>query len=189
MIHSITHAATFALRFARGHIVPGPNRRAASLFKIVILAFTSILSLTIASCSLFDGSDSALGDRIVSELNKSPRTPVRIVSITPFDWDELFLFMPYTPAQFMDRELGFHWPDAKRVDLMYDEGAVVFAFVANRQVVRYIKLRRGRADFGIPGPGVSHRFSPETAVFILRIVNGWKYVDVVPVSMTDVSAR
>lgn len=138
------------------------------------------LTLLMVSVFVDDGSDAELGERIIANLLKSEGKPCRIADAAPFPWDDMHLFPPYTPAELMERKLGFPWPDAARVDLQHEEGAVVLAFVREFRVVRYARIRRHRADFAPSLPGVPWRYTRSAAVFKTRAGKSWTYVDPVP---------
>jgi hypothetical protein len=129
----------------------------------------------LASCR-GDGSDSELGESIYARLRKNPAAPFCMSELAPFEWSKLYVFNPYTSSAQMERELGFRWSDAARVDLVDDEGAVVLAFVRDEQVVRHVKLRRRKGDFAVPGPGQPGPFLRAKAVFKGDLQGEWMNV-------------
>ena len=166
------------------------SRSRAWVMSFIVVGFIAFAFSVSARGWLGDGSDSELGDRIVSELLKRGGQPYPIADAAPFPWNELFVFPPYTTAEIMEKTLGFPWNDATRVDLGSAEGAVVLAFVLNRQVVRYVRLKRHPVDFAPFPPIPNWRLSRRSAIFKTRTVDSGSHVYAVAVTTaTDATAR
>ena len=39
---------------------------------------------------------------------------IDMVKLTPFEWEQLYIFKPYTPISVIDSRLGYVWTEAKK---------------------------------------------------------------------------
>jgi len=87
---------------------------------------------------------------------------IDMASITPFDWDKLYLFGPYSTAEKIFSTLGFSG-DIKSY-ITTDDRIILFVFVKNNKVVQYMDYPRN-TDFNavVNDSG----YTPSEAVFIL----------------------
>ena len=93
------------------------------------------------------------------------KQPLRMADATPFAWERLYVFAPYTPAEEIQRELGFAWPEARRTGIEERDGVTLLVFVKDRRVVKHLAFPRNLGDFSmIRKPG---GFTPEEAVFAI----------------------
>jgi hypothetical protein len=131
-----------------------PSNNPRSLFAVACF-------LVVLGCSRTRG-DEELG-RAISTAAHEGGSDVNIVDVpvlAPFAWERLFVFPPYTSAATVGQELGFSWPEARRMEKRDD--SVLLVFVNKGQVVRFVDVPR-RTDFA----GVSRKggFSYSDAVF------------------------
>src|SRR5712691_1385536 len=57
------------------------------------------LSLLLVACNLFAFSVGPVGEALRKELREKESIEVDLKKIVPFDWDEFYLFTPYTPRE------------------------------------------------------------------------------------------
>ena len=112
-------------------------------------------------------SDRALGRHIAAEARKGSGTLVRLASFTDFSWERLHVFGPYASQAFIDRELGFSWPEAARTGIAEDDSIALLVFVSRGAVVRYVAHPRHEGDFAdVNSLG---GLSPSEAVFVVHV--------------------
>jgi hypothetical protein len=129
-----------------------------------ILLWIPLLLVIHMACSQ---SDRALGRRIAAEARKGSGTLVRLASLTDFSWERLHAFGPYASQAYIDRELGFSWPEAARTGIAEDDAIALLVFVSRGDVVRYVAHPRNEGDFAdVKSPG---GLSPSEAVFIVHM--------------------
>lgn len=130
--------------------------------RLVVLA---ALALACAGCSDERKVTEAIGEAVRSR----PAEPLLLASLTPFEWDAVYMFEPYSDRQTMCAKLKAQVRDCERVvpagDL--DEGEVGLAFVAGTQVVAFVRHPRVQGDF-TPLP-LRQPIAREAAVF--RVVH------------------
>jgi hypothetical protein len=92
--------------------------------------------------SVVDGTLEPLADAV----ERSARTgePFRLESVTDFEWDRMYAFPPYTPADEIRRGLGIEWADAGDSSIGTSDVVTLLVFMRDRQVVRAF-------DHGIEG--------------------------------------
>jgi hypothetical protein len=71
---------------------------------------------------------------------------VNFALLGPGDWQRLYIFGPYTPYERIHEALGFHWPDAERTSIEYNDGVNLVVFVKGGEVVGWLEHPRGRGD-------------------------------------------
>jgi len=71
------------------------------------------------------------------------RIEVDIVSLTNFDWDQAFLFTPYTPQESIDEQLKIHFKDPSNIDTRDD--IYLMIFMKDDKVVQYAEINKEEA--------------------------------------------
>ena len=93
-------------------------------------------------------------------------TFLRLQDITPFAWERVYMFAPYTAAGRIEETLGFAWPQAKSIGIDYRDDITLLVFVNGGKVVRYLAFPRVSGDFSAVTR--SKGFTPKEAVFVVR---------------------
>lgn len=81
-----------------------------------VVRLLGIVAVAVAAC-LSDEMDVAAvkrGHEFALNLERQATTPgvaVRFRELTPFAWDRVFVFAPYTSHHEVERHLGFRWLD------------------------------------------------------------------------------
>lgn len=125
-----------------------------------------LISITSSGCS----KDPNVSGSIRELIREQRSGQIRLSNATRFEWDEVYLFAPYTPrskvcdtlqiqVKYCERQVSF---ESK------DDGEMSIAFVARGRLVHYAKHSRVNGDF--TPVAVVAPLSPETAIF--RVVHG-----------------
>jgi len=108
--------------------------------------FASKLYSTIQNASQGDSSNFAMSD------------------VTNFTWDKLFIFGPYTPAEEIEKALGFSWPPAKKkYGIAWSDTFCLLVFTYKNEVVLFCEYPRGDGDFS--SISSTSGITPNAAVF------------------------
>lgn len=90
---------------------------------------------------------------------------IDIANLTPFNWDKLYIFKPYTLVESMDNELEFDWNIPKNISILHDEIDNLLVFTKNDSVVTYIQWPINKGDF----MRVENlKYSYDSAKFVLK---------------------
>lgn len=113
---------------------------------------------------------------ILNQDENGENIELNIADLTPFKWDELYIFKPYTSIVEINESLGFEWEKSKKTAINYADGFNLLIFIEKSKVIHYINWPRNKGDFSkIEKP----KFSNDSAKFILKkekIGNqNWKY--------------
>lgn len=121
-------------------------------------------AFAIAACS--DASDTSAAIGRLARADK-PAT-LRLADATRFEWDGVFIFAPYTSRARVCGVLGIQDEECERTVPFesMDDGEMSLAFMAQGQVVRYVRHSRANGDF-VPVPA-DQPLTRDDAVF--RIV-------------------
>ncbi|PFG12057.1 hypothetical protein [Bacillus sp. es.036] len=81
---------------------------------------------------------------IVADKNQSE---IRVKSLTNFEWEEAFLFTPYSTQGSIEKQLGFNFKDPSNLEMRDD--IYLMVFVNGGKVIQYVELDRHTSDFSI----------------------------------------
>jgi len=70
-----------------------------------------------------------------------------LADITPFYWDHVYFFGPYTNISKLDSMFGFSWRKACHTTIGTLEGYTLFAFTEKRKVIHCFEYSREYHDF------------------------------------------
>lgn len=101
-------------------------------------------------------------DRLVALYKNGKVDAIDISTITPFEWEKLFLFSPYSTAEQIFKTLGFS--DDIKSFISYDDGIILFVFVKGNKVVQYLDYPRNPDFYSVVRES---GYSPSEAVFVL----------------------
>lgn len=140
-----------------------------------ILTLFLLLPFCLAGCGDLHGwlSSGPVSWAIKLEARHQRSPVIEVASLTRFKWDELFLFMPYTPRSTVCERLtlanaacGEAGVPAEDVE----EGEFLLVFRAAGRVVHVEQHPRWHGDFTPSVP--THALTPQTAVFDLVVKPG-----------------
>jgi hypothetical protein len=94
---------------------------------------------------------------------------------SPFKWDRMFVFGPYTNQQAVDKALGFHW-DGFVTSLESADSFDLVVFVTSGKVTHWFEEARGPVELDRIGGGIPYDSSH--AVFkIVRDSDGTAFLE------------
>jgi hypothetical protein len=99
----------------------------------------------------------------IEKASQSNIPELSMVDLTDFTWDGLYIFGPYTPADDIEKQLGFSWPPAKDCGINLSDTFCLLVFTCHNKVVRYYEYPRGKVDFSFLGE--PRKISVSEAVF------------------------
>lgn len=101
---------------------------------IVVIAILSVVVLiSLLQKDLWDVNEELLKDEVLS-VEESIET-VNLLDITPFEWDIVYSFDPYTPKDTIYETVGYKWD---RVSETVNEGMNQIVFLNEEKVVCYL---------------------------------------------------
>jgi hypothetical protein len=103
----------------------------------------AVAILALASCSQRNNSISTR----ISETLKSGTNRIDLTEIARFDWDQCFVFSPYTFQETITNALGHSWSDYKASGIGHDEGHALIIFQYKGKVAAWCMNPRNNGDF------------------------------------------
>lgn len=100
---------------------------------------------------------------VVKKRGSEDRVMVSLNELTDFQWQRMFIFVPYTPIQKIHKSLGFEWDRAEKTNVHMRDDICLLVFVSNNQVVQYVEYPRNYGDFS--EIHIERGFSPSEALF------------------------
>lgn len=67
--------------------------------------------------------------------------------LTPFLWDKLYVFGPYTLPEKIDQVLGKYWIGSRFTEIISSDQISLLVFTKNGQVVQFLEFPRSQGDF------------------------------------------
>jgi len=80
-------------------------------------------------------------DSMVLRYQQNEIPSINLAEITPFSWDEVHLFGPYTPLSTLDNRFGFSWRKVCYTQINVSEGYTLFVFTESREVLHCFEYR------------------------------------------------
>jgi hypothetical protein len=128
----------------------GERELGAMKQKIKFISVVALLMFGLFGCRR---SEDATARRI-AELVKDEGSIVRIRDATDFEWDQFYIFEPYSNSQIIKKSIGDSFDQHKYLPSGYvEEKDCFFVFLKSNQVVRAFPLWRYRGDFSESGVG------------------------------------
>ena len=81
--------------------------------------------------------------------------------VTNFEWDEIYLFTPYTDSKEILKKDGVKRYNSK-LNMEYNDGINIIAFVNSKKIITYIELNRSDFDFE---PIENSKISKDKSIF------------------------
>ena len=121
---------------------------------IIILSIFSLI-LNISSCTKNESLDKAENKELKNKLiltvenniKYKKECTVNIKDLTDFQWDNLYIFTPYTFIDSIHVYLGFKWSHAIFTGINNRDDMNLLVFTNNNKVVSYIEYPRSKGDF------------------------------------------
>lgn len=128
------------------------NNRNKRIKKTVIINFLVLIFLIISCKKEIQSNNEFPFENIIGKLDKiladsTADKQINIAKLTPFDWEQLYIFKPYTPISIIDSELGYIWSGAEKTFINQEDEFDLLVFTKNDTVVNYIRWYRNKGDF------------------------------------------
>ena len=104
-------------------------------------------------------------DMLVESYKKGDVKTISISTITPFEWEKLYLFAPYTPKQHVVEITGLVDSANIKTAIESDDTIVLFVFVNENKIVQYMDFHR-EPDFVYSIQ--EFPYNPNNAIFVLN---------------------
>jgi hypothetical protein len=83
---------------------------------------------------------------VLAQVEGDPAGVVDFARVGPSDWERVYFFHPYTPPEYIQRSLGFRWPDVDQTSIASNDGVNLVVFVRDERVVGWFEHARNRGD-------------------------------------------
>lgn len=86
--------------------------------------------------------------------------------LTRFDWEDLFIFKPYTSIDEINSKLGYKWEEAESTFINVKDDFNLLVFTEGGRVIKFARLSREHGDFSrmeMTGP-----FKRGQSAFVLK---------------------
>lgn len=128
----------------------------------------------VAGCRVGEG-------RIAREIRAQAaggRAEIRVAELTPFAWDRLCLFGPYTTRKQAEACLGFPWPDFDETGL---EAADTFSLMVFASSARVVHAEHVDRDVDFSNEILNRPFRRDEAIFgVVGVGERWKILARIP---------
>lgn len=136
------------------------------LKRTTLLSFLVCVTVLVNSCR---DRDAELEQALIETVKKGIGTVFLMRDITPFEWDRMYVFQPYTTSAEINRRLGFEWSGAKSSGIEMFDSIKLLVFVKDKEVVADVVYKVWNGNFIEDG---SHGYRVEEAKF--RVADEWQ---------------
>lgn len=127
---------------------------------VMLLGVGYHLFTTWESCTRHAAMRETLRTAAVSGARDS--RPVRLSSVTDFEWDRVEVLVDYEPeGASTDCPFGWDWSREHRERLIAADRLTVIVFLKDGRLVDYVEVSRDEVDFA----GIDNPYTPESALF------------------------
>jgi hypothetical protein len=139
------------------------------------------LCVAIGACCWFALRSSPVSVSLWEQVQRGPGTIVDFAAITPFAWDRVFIYGPYTPHQAIHDSLGFYWDGISRTTIPQSEGVDLVVFVNRDKVVHWFEHPCDRGDLGALTLDLTDPkgYTREEAKFLVCRVGNFQWLELV----------
>lgn len=122
----------------------------------------------------FDG----ISQEVTNIIDNENLDTIQIAKLTPFHWDSLYIFKPYTSMDSVHSVLGYKWEGFNNTTIDRTDGINLLLFTENDSVINYIRWPRNKGDF-LRVQSIC--FTPMSGVFSIERVKqldqDWVFLD------------
>jgi hypothetical protein len=121
------------------------------IFTIVVLIFAAACGIYFLDRVLFISRfiPNPLRSAICEVVRSRPDSPFALAKLTSFDWDKVYVVVPFTNEEEVRQMLGYSWSDFSRTGISYSDGFNLLVFVKSGRVVNYLRQPRNCGDFEV----------------------------------------
>lgn len=131
------------------------------LKKIVVLTF--LLISVVVYIQMSGERNKELEESVLAAMEKESGKEIDLNQFTDFDWEQAYLFSPYTPQEDISRQLGIYYKDPSSIDMRDDINLLVF--LNKNKVVQYAEISREYGDLVI---GTDDGLSPSNGTLTIK---------------------
>ena len=103
--------------------------------------------------------DFELKNKVIKVVQSSKE--IDFSKVTNFEWDEIYLFTPYTDSKEILKKDGVKRYNSK-LNMEYNDGINIIAFVNSKKIITYIEINRSDFDFE---PIENSKISKDKSIF------------------------
>ncbi|MEK4198461.1 hypothetical protein [Cytobacillus sp. FSL K6-0265] len=130
------------------------------IISIMLVSVVCVMLFNFFKKDIWDVNADLLKEEVLSI--ESSIEEVNLLDITPFDWDKVYFFGPYTPKEWIYETVGYKWDTISET---VNEGMNQIVFLKNDQVVCYVYGYPENTGYGI---SMSENASQIPAGFVLK---------------------
>jgi hypothetical protein len=125
-----------------------------------------VLSVIFIGC--LNNTESHSDSKLISDIDRAiaNNKVLNLQTVTPFAWDKLYVFTPYTSGAEIKKCLGFNWEEVGENGVQSDS-INLMVFVKDSKAIEHLEYPRPKGDFAEIKN--CQNFTPETAVFTVKI--------------------
>lgn len=127
------------------------KRKKHVVIPIFLIICVSVLAINLLKKDLWNANLELLESKVLSE--KVVGSEIDLSTFTPFEWDEVYSFTPYTPKEAIYETIGYKWD---RISETVSEGMNQIVFVKDGKVVCYVYGYPSNNQFGLYFEGANH---------------------------------
>lgn len=116
--------------------------------KTIVLVGIIVILIILFKKDLWEKNEDLLQEEVKS-IQQSVET-INLKEVTPFEWDKVYSFSPYTPKETIYETVGYKWD---RIQETVNEGMNQIVFVKDGEVVCYVYGYPSNAGYGISVSG------------------------------------
>ncbi|OZI12106.1 hypothetical protein CEW92_08500 [Bacillaceae bacterium SAS-127] len=131
------------------------------LKKFIVLTF--LLIGVVVYMQMSDERNKELEQSVLAAMKKESVEEIDLNQFTDFDWEQAYLFSPYTPQEDISGQLGINYKDPSRIDMRDDINLLVF--LNKNKVVQYAEISREYGDLLIT---TDDGLSPSNATLTIK---------------------
>jgi hypothetical protein len=109
-----------------------------------------VIALVLVACGTAYRSDDTLLEALAARIKVEPHgssSAFLLDELTEFEWDRVFVFLPFASDSEVRQSLGFNWEGLGRTGISTRDDIVLLVFVSKRHVARFVKFPRRLGDF------------------------------------------
>lgn len=119
-------------------------KKSIAIVSIILVSVVCVLVYNLLKKDIWDVNADLLKEEVLSI--ESTVEEIDLLNITPFDWDKVYFFGPYTPKESIYETVGYKWDTISET---VNEGMNQVVFLQDDQVVCYLYGYPENNQFGI----------------------------------------
>lgn len=99
-----------------------------------------LIVFVLAGCGSAPTHHKKLETTLNHSIEESKNRTVELITLTNFDWEEAFIFTPYTTEEEMKKKFGFNYKD--KSNLYMRDDLFLLVFMNEGKAIQYVELDR-----------------------------------------------